>query len=628
MPNSTLSRASVKRQRITLAIIVALLGGLVSVYNLLDFRHVREHEEDKLVTQAELVSTNIELHITSADRVLDEILALLDMSNPGQQQDPMQSLVNAMPIIRAIGILDRDGRQVAGTRYLNNGRDFSHRPYFRNAQADPQRQKLYISTPYQTLSGDISLSLGKAIIDRSGDFQGIVYASFEPEYIRTLMMSTLYTPDMWAALIHIDGDAALQVRGNVPDANQIAISHETLQRLLPSRAHNEDFTVIRADMPGDPQLVAASVAASHPGIAHHPLWVVTGRDYHAALTSWRHLAYVQAGLFGLFTGVTTAGLLLYQRRRRQYDARAAADRRLMRAREQDYRIIVENTATCIIKLDPRGEYSYVNPAFSTYFGVTATQAVGSRFFDLMADDESRQKAQQCIAAAFTRPSSQGFRAICRTPQGPMHLEWAIFPITADDSKVNNVIGIGHDVSEHIIMHDKLQQLAQNDGLTGLPNHRHFKEIATIELSASHRYDRPLSILLIDLDHFKSVNDTRGHQSGDIALQTCARTIRESCREFDTPARIGGEEFCVLLPSTATEDALGVAERLRLAIAAEPVLLPGGDNFGLTASIGLATRQPDEKLEDLMERADAALYTAKRNGRNRVEISDGTLPAQD
>lgn len=125
--------------------------------------------------------------------------------------------------------------------------------------------------------------------------------------------------------------------------------------------------------------------------------------------------------------------------------------------------------------------------------------------------------------------------------------------------------------------------------------------------------------MIDLDHFKQVNDTWGHQAGDVALQVCARTLKDYCRDTDIAARLGGEEFTLLIKGGHAQAEL-VANRIRHAIASTPIVIDEASRFELTASIGVATLQPNETLEHLLQRADLALYDAKQQGRDRVEAA--------
>lgn len=167
----------------------------------------------------------------------------------------------------------------------------------------------------------------------------------------------------------------------------------------------------------------------------------------------------------------------------------------------------------------------------------------------------------------------------------------------------------------------VERLAAEDPLTGLANRRHFMVAGTRLLEAVRRYDRPACILLADLDRFKAVNDTYGHAAGDTVLRVTAALFTEFRRAADVPARIGGEEFAVLLPETDARGAIALAERLRTALAARAIRLPTTPpvELSVTMSVGVAVCTPaDQGLDVVLRRADAALYQAKEGGRNRVE----------
>ena len=162
---------------------------------------------------------------------------------------------------------------------------------------------------------------------------------------------------------------------------------------------------------------------------------------------------------------------------------------------------------------------------------------------------------------------------------------------------------------------QLSREARSDSLTGLLNRRALGEILAEESERARRYDRPLSILLLDIDRFKKVNDELGHDVGDEVLYQMARIYLKSLRTSDRVGRWGGEEFLVVLPETSPEEALGLAERLRQTVA-EAVCTTRGRHVQVTVSIGVASLAAGEDWEATYARVDAALYDAKRGGRNR------------
>ena len=165
--------------------------------------------------------------------------------------------------------------------------------------------------------------------------------------------------------------------------------------------------------------------------------------------------------------------------------------------------------------------------------------------------------------------------------------------------------------------EALAQLATTDALTGLHNRRYLMDVGNHEVRRANRYGRPLSLLLIDADHFKDVNDQWGHGAGDLMLKALSATIEQNLRQTDIAARIGGEEFVVLLPETPLENAQTLAGRLRHAVEMISVQVTSNATAGVTVSVGVAMLRTNETLDQLMSRADRCLYDAKQMGRNQV-----------
>jgi diguanylate cyclase (GGDEF)-like protein len=182
----------------------------------------------------------------------------------------------------------------------------------------------------------------------------------------------------------------------------------------------------------------------------------------------------------------------------------------------------------------------------------------------------------------------------------------------------------NDISQRKQLEAELLHQANTDSLTGVSNRRYFLAQAEQEMRRSRRFARPLSVMMIDLDYFKKINDTHGHGVGDAVLQGTVKRALESLRQSDQLGRLGGEEFAVILPETALAAAFDVAERLRQHLAERP-LIAEREAIACTVSVGVAQLNAhDPGIDDLFNRADAALYKAKNGGRNRVEIADGEI----
>lgn len=174
---------------------------------------------------------------------------------------------------------------------------------------------------------------------------------------------------------------------------------------------------------------------------------------------------------------------------------------------------------------------------------------------------------------------------------------------------------------------RVEVMAMTDALTGLFNRRRFVDVLKREWATSKRYKNPISVLMVDIDHFKRVNDTHGHSTGDQVLKEVANVISASLRQVDVAARYGGEEFAILLPHTRLDDAAIVAGRIHEKVRSREVALED-ISLGVTVSVGAASNEDDgaQTEDELMARADAALYRAKQSGRDQVVMSTGGAKA--
>ena len=193
----------------------------------------------------------------------------------------------------------------------------------------------------------------------------------------------------------------------------------------------------------------------------------------------------------------------------------------------------------------------------------------------------------------------------------------VAPIVDPKGKGTGLIVVLQNVTEEVRLLERLQQAATMDGLTQIYNRTHFFQLCQGEFRKEAIGEKPFSLIIFDLDHFKRINDTRGHHVGDIVLREVASLITKTVRSTDYCARYGGEEFVILLPHASSKKALYLAERIRKVIASHTFIVDGGDPLELTASLGVASTEPGrpKTRRQLLTEADAALYAAKAGGRN-------------
>ncbi len=244
-----------------------------------------------------------------------------------------------------------------------------------------------------------------------------------------------------------------------------------------------------------------------------------------------------------------------------------------------------------------------------------------------------------LAAGVTVPIDQISRVVERIGAGDLAARVELAPSGVMGSLAEGVNAMAekvaytqHELTEQVervtrelrLQKEAAEKSARTDTLTGVASRRAFTEAGEQEMQRALRYSAPLSLVMMDLDHFKRINDAFGHAVGDAVLVAFARVVCQQVREVDTVGRLGGEEFGILLPNTDVAEAVRVTERIRLAVASS-TLEANGKTIQYTASFGLATFSGHEvSLGGFMDRADVALYKAKRSGRNRVELAATAL----
>ncbi|HEX8989211.1 MAG TPA: diguanylate cyclase [Rhodocyclaceae bacterium] len=281
--------------------------------------------------------------------------------------------------------------------------------------------------------------------------------------------------------------------------------------------------------------------------------------------------------------------------------------------------LVNSVPGAFYVLDSEGNYHAWNSYLNRLTGL-CNEALRRRSHLMTIAEEDRPLAAAAMRRAFESGYSQAELHVLTRDRGIR-----LYYMTARRFQVGDavfLVGVGIDTTDRMQRIHQLEEEARTDPLTRVPNRSHFLSLAAQEFARSRRYGHPLSLWMLDVDHFKNVNDAYGHHAGDLALQTLGATSRQILRDWDIMGRMGGEEFAVLLPETDATQALLVAERLRQKVASTEVPVEPGRAVHLTVSIGVATMHGnDGDVEHLIDRADQALLEAKRTGRDKVSVSD-------
>ena len=309
---------------------------------------------------------------------------------------------------------------------------------------------------------------------------------------------------------------------------------------------------------------------------------------------------------------------------------------------QFHKTIVDNLADGVYFVDPAREIKYWNPGAERITGYSSGAVVGHRCFDNILDHVDAQGNSLChtvcpLAATMRDGEPREVSIWLRHAAGhrkPVRVRTA--PVRNEQGAIIGAVEVFSDDSALLRAEDdadRARRDALTDDLTGLPNRRLFDAALAGRLENMSRYGWQFGLLIVDIDHFKAVNDEHGHAFGDAVLVGVAATLRGAVRSGDVLARWGGEEFAVLVESSDDAGLVDAAERLRVLVARSEVR-DGGITHEVRVSVGASLAQPDDTAASLFARADAALYQAKNGGRDRISVAappdggSGQTPPRD
>jgi diguanylate cyclase (GGDEF)-like protein/PAS domain S-box-containing protein len=401
------------------------------------------------------------------------------------------------------------------------------------------------------------------------------------------------------------------------------------------RALRESRCVVACDALGEPptrELAESYLAPLGIGaLLDAPIWAlgrlvgVARHEHVGGARRWRFEEELIAGTMADFVArmLEASERLRAQRAIEQYRERVEQLNLVQRAlRHTDHHLrILLGAAPVALALTRLSDARVLlaNECFASLFQISLEQAIGRSDAEFYASTRDRERIVMALANA-ERVDTH----LVRLKTGGGREFWAEISarIVELDGQRCSLMGI-FDVTAQKELEEQLRDLATHDALTGASNRRHFIELVEKERERARRYARPLALCMLDVDHFKSVNDRHGHATGDRVLAAIARAAFGVLRTNDSLGRIGGEEFVILLPDTQLAGGIAVAERVRAAVTA---LRVGSEADGadapevieVTVSIGVTEFRSGDSAESLLKRADRAMYQAKAAGRNRVE----------
>jgi diguanylate cyclase (GGDEF)-like protein/PAS domain S-box-containing protein len=519
--------------------------------------------------------------------------------------------------IRGLFVYDQTGRWLATSETVNLAAfNNSDRDYFTHHRDWPDRGTL-IGNPIKSRSGgQWVITASRRFNHPDGSFAGVVLATLDTAYFARFYRQFDLGPNGAITLLSAGGVVLARSVDNDAYVGR-DLSSAPLIRDLRSRPSASTY-YYTSPLDGLQRLGFYKLNE------RYPILVLVSEARHDALAEWRGEATERMALvLGLTALIAVIGFHLV----RQLTERQRISAAVM-AKEADFRLLAEESSDMVMRIGFDERIVYVSPSCDRILGWTADQLTGTpALAGVNADDLPRVRQ---IVEALKRGEIEETRIIYRTRhrlKGEIWLETALHATRQSASgAIDGVVAISRDMSEHKDLQERLEALANLDALTGLANRRSFDAKLQEEWARAKRGGTPLSLLLIDVDHFKRYNDHYGHQAGDACLRSVARIIaRHGQRPADLAARYGGEEFALLLPGTDAAGCEQVGEGIRQGL--HNLALPHTANpptKRLTVSVGGATGWPGaDNAPDsasVIGAADSALYAAKHGGRDRLVMS--------
>ena len=518
--------------------------------------------------------------------------------------------------IRGLFVYGEDGSWLLTTEKIDlAGLNNSDRVYFQHHRESTDRHTL-IGKPVRSRSGgQWIITLSRRFNHPDGSFAGVALMSVDVAYFSQFYGQFDVGPNGAIALLSADGI----VMARSPDdgsyvGRDVAATPLFKGPRLPAGAYQ--FT---SALDGVQRL------SFYKRSDRYPIMVLATEAKDDVLASWRQQVSIRiAVVLALVTLIALLGIYIV----RQLFERQRIAATLV-AKEAEFRLLAEGSSDMVTRIGWDGRILYVSPSSDRIVGWRADQLIGTpALAGVNGEDLPRV---ELVVAALKRGEAEDARVSYRTrhrEKGEVWIE-STMHVTRKSAtgEVDGVVAISRDMTAHKSLENKLAALATLDGLSGLANRRHFDEQLEREWARARRDGTPLSLLMIDVDHFKKFNDQYGHQAGDRCLQSVARVLATMAwRPTDLAARYGGEEFVMILPNTDTAGCEQVGDRIRSELRELGIVheLNHPSNL-VTVSLGGATIWPNAvqgSVEScsLVEAADQALYAAKSRGRDRLVMS--------
>ena len=575
----------------------------------------QDHEDERRsVLKMQSASTKaMEIQIKDVLDDADNVLRLMKSSQEtsgdiSKEIRQVLEMSNLSRFASQASILDTKGQFVFSFRTVAPSVNLADRAQFR-AHIERDTKTFFIGpVVFGRVSGTNSFHMSRRINNADGSFGGVVSLAFQSDYFSDVFEKVTIEP-MTFYLFGRDGII------RATSADSTAMLGKSLAAGHVLRAMETEPT--HGGFIAEGIFRNARRFISYREIPDYPLIIAVAIDENVALARHRIRRNIYSGVALLVSVMLTVMLAgLHQSLKKQEKMRLSIWSEKEKAEKY-----LDMAGSLIVARDRESRITMINHKGCEILGYSEKELLGKDWIEVVVPQEQRSsdKAnfQQLVTGALL-PAAHPVDVAVQDRNGNLHiLSWTSNLLQDSDGQIMGILSSGTEVTERRQLEAELKILATTDSLTGLNNRRHLLETGSRMMQSFRRYQRPLALLMLDIDHFKKINDTYGHAAGDLVLVQLADVLRSVLRAADLCGRFGGEEFVCLLPETSVSEALILAERLRARLAEQAVCSEAGAIL-FTVSIGVSVAMPEDiSIDQLIHRADMALYEAKKSGRNRI-----------